>query len=369
MNMSNEETLSLSKLILNDGNVTQITFNEAWTSQSNIMKFEECLSLSHDISLLFNKETPPESLTARDYQESIVSYIWQQTDNYGCIVSLETGLGKTFIALLFICKKLGISYEKAKSIKKRHFNRSDKMIKKHSETRLRSKIIFLVPTKNLLDQQTQYFEDHLPHYFSVYSIKSATEYAYGKKLFQKEERPIFIVMIHKVCLTLLRGGNMDISEIDHLIFDECHHAQKEHPYNLIMREFYFYNINFRADEKEWYADRPYILGLTASPIKTKIKDSSMYELGFEMKEQLKELCTNLNSKIVTIDFDKLEESLKRNLNTDFITFEMFAYLKKIHDPKNSINKTPDLIEVIQKNIESLSEEDRNIILNFSDILL
>jgi endoribonuclease Dicer len=41
-----------------------------------------------------------------------------------------------------------------------------------------------------------------------------------------------------------------------MIFDECHHARKNHPYNGIMREY------FRAPSNA----RPKIFGMTASPI-------------------------------------------------------------------------------------------------------
>ncbi|CAK5264309.1 unnamed protein product, partial [Mycena citricolor] len=41
-----------------------------------------------------------------------------------------------------------------------------------------------------------------------------------------------------------------------LIFDECHHARKNHPYSQIMREY----IETRVDL------RPKIFGMTASPV-------------------------------------------------------------------------------------------------------
>lgn len=41
-----------------------------------------------------------------------------------------------------------------------------------------------------------------------------------------------------------------------MIFDECHHARKNHPYNGILRE-YFHNPSHL---------RPKIFGMTASPI-------------------------------------------------------------------------------------------------------
>ena len=122
-------------------------------------------------------------------------------------------------------------------------------------------------------------------------------------------------MIHKVFLTMLRNGSINIEEVDHLIFDECHHAQKEHPYNLIMKEFYFYGIDFNLPEEERYKNRPYILGLTASPIKTKIKQASRLEFRFEMMDQMKDLCSNLNSKIVSTDPNNIDSELVKKLNT------------------------------------------------------
>ena len=62
-------------------------------------------------------------LTPRDYQEAIVEHICDHKDNYGRIISLETGLGKTFIAVLFIFKTLGLNHEKVmKGQKKKRRN-------------------------------------------------------------------------------------------------------------------------------------------------------------------------------------------------------------------------------------------------------
>jgi endoribonuclease Dicer len=47
-----------------------------------------------------------------------------------------------------------------------------------------------------------------------------------------------------------------------LIFDECHHGIKRHPYNVIMREFY---------DSCPEADRPRVFGMTASPLNSKAK--------------------------------------------------------------------------------------------------
>jgi len=63
---------------------------------------------------------------------------------------------------------------------------------------------------------------------------------------------------------LLSHGFVKMEQIDLVVFDECHHTDQEHLYNLIMKDFYFHNFDPKTSK------RPRILGLTASPIKQKI---------------------------------------------------------------------------------------------------
>ena len=48
------------------------------------------------------------------------------------------------------------------------------------------------------------------------------------------------VAIPTILYKLLSKGFLKISEINMIIFDECHHANADHPYNKIMNEFYFF---------------------------------------------------------------------------------------------------------------------------------
>lgn len=67
-------------------------------------------------------------------------------------------------------------------------------------------------------------------------------------------------MVGPKLLYLLRHGFLHFEDIELIVFDECHHCSGNHAYALVMREFYF-----RAN-----GSLPRILGLTASPIKTKL---------------------------------------------------------------------------------------------------
>lgn len=54
-------------------------------------------------------------------------------------------------------------------------------------------------------------------------------------------------------------------DISLIIFDEAHHAADRHPYNLLMKLFYF-NLPRRTEQSgDDDRVRPMILGLTASP--------------------------------------------------------------------------------------------------------
>lgn len=75
-------------------------------------------------------------------------------------------------------------------------------------------------------------------------------------------------MIANKFYDLLTHGFMHMEEIDLLVFDECHHADQDHPYNLIMRDFFFHDFD---PDNPFAVKRPMILGLTASPIKQKIE--------------------------------------------------------------------------------------------------
>lgn len=48
-----------------------------------------------------------------------------------------------------------------------------------------------------------------------------------------------IVLTPQILLNGLRKGSINIQDFCFIIFDECHHAKKDHPYQQIMTEFYY----------------------------------------------------------------------------------------------------------------------------------
>jgi endoribonuclease Dicer len=65
----------------------------------------------------------------------------------------------------------------------------------------------------------------------------------------------------------MRHGYVSMgSHVGLIVFDEAHHVADKHPYNLIMRDFYF-SLPARMVPRpaRGIIERPVILGLTASP--------------------------------------------------------------------------------------------------------
>lgn len=76
-----------------------------------------------------------------------------------------------------------------------------------------------------------------------------------------------MVTTPQVLLDALRHGYVNLgADISLLIFDEVHHAGKNHPYNAIMQEFYHTLPPRDSSAASENHVRPMILGLTASPI-------------------------------------------------------------------------------------------------------
>lgn len=65
----------------------------------------------------------------------------------------------------------------------------------------------------------------------------------------------------QIVLNVIQQGALKITDLNLMIFDECHHAEKEHPMLLLMQKF----INFRQEEQ------PRVIGLTGMLTKASIK--------------------------------------------------------------------------------------------------
>ncbi|CAG8495896.1 2311_t:CDS:2 [Paraglomus brasilianum] len=177
-------------------------------------------------------------LTPRKYQLELFERA--KTDNI--IAVLDTGSGKTFIAVLLI--KETVAEERRLRMTRR-------------ETKLSFFLVNLVP---LVFQQAAVIKANcdvkVKHFCGEMGVDLWTEKIW-KQNFEEFE---VAVMTAQIFLNILRHGFISMSQVNLIVFDECHHTSKRHPYNLIMMEFY---DRCPADQ------RPKIFGMTASPVNTR----------------------------------------------------------------------------------------------------
>ncbi|XP_047944446.1 dicer-like protein 4 isoform X1 [Salvia hispanica] len=166
---------------------------------------------------------------ARKYQLDLCKKALEEN----VVIYLETGCGKTHIAVLLI-------YEMGHLIKKPQKNIC----------------IFLAPTVALVQQQAKVIANSIDFKVGIYCGSSAhvKNPHYWKKEVEENE---VLVMTPQILLHNLSHCFINIEAIALLIFDECHYAQLDsnHPYSEIMKIFYKTDI----------VKLPRICGMTASP--------------------------------------------------------------------------------------------------------
>ncbi|RXW11418.1 hypothetical protein EST38_g14437, partial [Candolleomyces aberdarensis] len=186
-----------------------------------------------------NRDARRAAIVTRAYQQEML----EMSLASNIIIALDTGSGKTHIAILRI---------------------------KHELEREKFKLCwFVAPTVALCIQQHSVLSTFLPVSVGIISGSHHPDQWKNRDLWKAVvDTHRVIVSTPQVLLDSLRHGYIGLGEqIGLLIFDEAHHATDKHPCNLIMREFYF-ALPLRPTEGgvSRVICRPAILGLSASPI-------------------------------------------------------------------------------------------------------
>ncbi|KAI8384572.1 dicer-2 protein [Radiomyces spectabilis] len=177
-------------------------------------------------------------LQPKEYQYEL----FKKAQNENIIAVLDTGSGKTLIAVMLIQHMARLE-------------RDQRLVRRKAKM-----TFFLVDRVPLVFQQASVISANcdvvVKHVCGQMDVDSWTEKTW-RLLF--EESDVF-VMTAQIFLDTLRHGFVSLDEVNLIIFDECHHATRRHPYNLIMREFY---------DCCPVEGRPKIFGMTASPMHSK----------------------------------------------------------------------------------------------------
>ncbi|PWA64908.1 endoribonuclease Dicer 3 [Artemisia annua] len=185
--------------------------------------------------LLEAMTTPKTKWMPRGYQLDVFKVAMKRNT----IAHLDTGAGKTMIAVMII-KEVALSLKKQPSQKKL--------------------IIFLAPTRNLVQQQFNVIKENTDLVVDFYHGNNMGN---GKKIDERDavawehvtNKNQVLVMTPQILLDTLRKAFIKFEMISLLIMDECHRASGSHPYVNIMKEFYLKAAN-----------KPKIFGMTASPV-------------------------------------------------------------------------------------------------------
>jgi len=224
------------------------------------------------------------NITPREYQKSI----FETAKENNTLVVLPTGLGKTLIALLLSIERL----------------------KKYPT----SKILFLAPTRPLVEQHLQTYQSLLPELFADLQLFTGEVNAKKRKeIWQTAE----IIFSTPQCIANdLENSIYNLNEVSLLVMDEAHRCLKNYDYTKV--------VNYYKNQ----AENIRILGLTASP-------------GSD-QDLVKQICRHLDIKEIEIrtrdsedvksylqerEFEKVEVPFPQ----EFI--EIRVLLKRIWDEK------------------------------------
>ncbi|XP_071818323.1 ATP-dependent RNA helicase DHX58-like isoform X2 [Apostichopus japonicus] len=224
------------------------------------------------------------------------------------VLVAPTGTGKTHVAGWII---------------DRHFERLGKD----------AKVVFVVHTKILADQQVAKLTELLDHRPEL-EIISVTGESLSLPLPEIANVSDVLVLTAQVLLNGLVEGNdvMDIKDFTLVIFDECHNCHKGHPFKRIMDLYHIKKRKLGASN----ANVPQIVGMTASIGTGKAKSSE------KARDHAFEILANL-------DADKLQKVE----NTE--NLEQFLSIPQEYDPHivpdRDIDPFRDVLEALMNKLE------------------
>jgi ERCC4-related helicase len=248
----------------------------------------------------------------RGYQIEIIR---DAVRNGNTIVCLRTGSGKTFIASILI---------KYYFIKQQKTNPGTKFL-----------ALFFVPRKAIRLQQAKAISE-----IGNLKIQICED---DQRVDQLINTNHVIVSTPQKCVNCLKDEKIHLSQIDLMIFDECHNTSGGNPYCEIMK-FYLCPSN-----KQNNTEKPLIIGLTAT---ISAKDSN--EKKESVEKNLISICSKLACKTISTvcDPNNIEEI---NLEISRPKNDQFQYVTKVEHNSyfdEYLNMLKNIIKQIQSHLDN-----------------
>ncbi|KAG8527658.1 uncharacterized protein KY384_007811 [Bacidia gigantensis] len=235
-------------------------------------------------ALMSNQESRKIIDDPRDYQLELFEKAKQQN----VIAVLDTGSGKTLIAVLLLKYVLDLELESRAQGKKPRI------------------AFFLVDSVALVFQQFAVLECNLDQPIDRYCGEMNCDLWTPEKWRENFDQNKVIVCTAEILYQCLMHSFISMDEINMIIFDEAHHAKKNHPYARIMRDHYF---------RQSAATRPKLFSMTASPLDS-LEDPV---------RAAKQLETILDSRILTASDMSLLQTVTKRPEEQLLVYDRLDY--------------------------------------------
>ena len=221
--------------------------------------------------------------TLREYQKELAARPLRQFENH--IICAPTGSGKTLTAA-FITYQYMTWFQQ--NVPNKHF-----------------KALFIVHMRHLTWQQRNNFLLYFPNKQNVRTIREQQTFKDALKI--DEPMPAVLMLTAQIFVNALKSKEVDIEDLDMLIFDECHHTDQKHPFNEIMKTYL---------KKKQRLRQPQYVGISGGSLPFIVGLSASLGVGREVTalEHLLTLCGNMDSNNVVRVLENVEE-LKRHVNS------------------------------------------------------
>ncbi|XP_078348477.1 ATP-dependent RNA helicase DHX58-like [Oculina patagonica] len=197
------------------------------------------------------------------------------------------------------------------------------------------RVVFIVSTVNLVLQQKERFKNFLGDKYPVGKISGANSTEIPLKYLLKNHK--VVVMTAPILVNALNSKNKEervqLCDISLLLFDECHHVDKEHSYNQIMERYLALKKQAGTQHR-----LPQIVGFTASLGTGKAQSVEKAEKHILLNS------ANLDAEIIST-VKKNEEELKKYANVP--KREIF------HAPNTSQDLFVKIVSQVMDKIEAL----------------
>nr|AUH15438.1 dicer-like 2 protein [Dimocarpus longan] len=223
---------------------------------------------------------------ARSYQlEALDMAIKKNT-----IVFLETGSGKTLIAIMLLRSYAYLLRKPSPYV-----------------------AVFLVPKVVLVTQQAEAIKMHTDLNVGMYWGDMGVDFWGAATWREQISKHEVLVMTPQILLDGLRHSFFKLNMVKVLIFDECHHAKGNSPYASILTEFY------HRQKNSGISNLPRIFGMTASLINSKGSNS---EVGY--RDEIAKLENLMNSKVYTC---VSESVLAQYIPSSTLKFKFYQHIE------------------------------------------